>query len=198
MSRIDEKLEQLGITLPPAPSPIGSYVPAVRTGNLLYLSGLGPGLRDDGSAWAGKVGADYTMEEGNEAARSTGISIIARMKGHLGDLDKVKAAVAKTGVELEKILITHGHIDHCGEAGVLAKELGTLDAMSGGRVDLGIGVGWLREEFDALGIPWEHRAARTDEYVAAMRTLWSGDKVSFDTEPDNRGKGPKAVNIQMA
>ena len=41
-----------------------------------------------------------------------------------GDLDKVKAAVAKTGVELEKILITHGHIDHCGEAGVLAKELG--------------------------------------------------------------------------
>ena len=47
MSRIDEKLEQLGITLPPAPSPIGSYVPAVRTGNLLYLSGLGPGLRDD-------------------------------------------------------------------------------------------------------------------------------------------------------
>ena len=59
---------------------------------------------------------------------------------------------------------------------VLAKELGTLDAMSGGRVDLGIGVGWLREEFDALGIPWERRAARTDEYVAAMRTLWSGDR----------------------
>lgn len=41
-----------------------------------------------------------------------------------GDLDRLKAAVAKSGVELEKILITHGHIDHCGEAGVLAKELG--------------------------------------------------------------------------
>ena len=68
---------------------------------------------------------------------------------------------------------------------VLAKELGTLDAMSGGRVDLGIGVGWLREEFDALGIPWEHRAARTDEYVAAMRTLWSGDKVSSNPKPAN-------------
>ena len=65
---------------------------------------------------------------------------------------------------------------------VLAKELATLDAMSGGRVDLGIGVGWLREEFDALGIPWERRGARTDEYVAAMRTLWSGNSVSFDGE----------------
>ena len=80
---------------------------------------------------------------------------------------------------------------------VLAKELGTLDAMSGGRVDLGIGVGWLREEFDALGIPWEHRAARTDEYVAAMRTLWSGDKVSFDgefTSFDQVSSNPKPAN----
>ncbi|HAQ22513.1 MAG TPA: LLM class F420-dependent oxidoreductase [Acidimicrobiaceae bacterium] len=63
---------------------------------------------------------------------------------------------------------------------VLAKQLGTMDTLTGGRVDLGIGVGWLREEFDALGIPWERRGARTDEYVAAMRTLWSGDSVDFD------------------
>ncbi len=63
---------------------------------------------------------------------------------------------------------------------VLAKQLGTMDALTGGRIDLGIGVGWLREEFDALGIPWERRGARTDEYVAAMRTLWSGNSVSFD------------------
>jgi probable F420-dependent oxidoreductase len=65
---------------------------------------------------------------------------------------------------------------------VLAKQLGTMDALTGGRVDLGIGVGWLREEFDALGIPWERRGARTDEYVAAMRTLWGADSVSFDGE----------------
>ena len=63
---------------------------------------------------------------------------------------------------------------------VLAKQLGTMDALTGGRVDLGIGVGWLREEFDALGIPWERRGARTDEYVAALRTLWGGNSVSFD------------------
>ena len=55
-----------------------------------------------------------------------------------------------------------------------------MDALTGGRIDLGIGVGWLREEFDALGIPWERRGARTDEYVAAMRTLWSGNSVTFE------------------
>ena len=62
---------------------------------------------------------------------------------------------------------------------VLAKELATLDHLSGGRVELGIGVGWLREEFDALGIPWERRGARTDEYVEAMRALWASDGASY-------------------
>ena len=65
---------------------------------------------------------------------------------------------------------------------VLAKQLGTLDSFSGGRVELGIGVGWLKEEFDALGIPWERRGARTDEYVAVMQKLWSENEVSFDGE----------------
>ena len=63
---------------------------------------------------------------------------------------------------------------------VLAKSVATLDALSGGRLELGIGVGWLREEFDALGIPFDDRGARTDDYVAAMRALWAGDGVSHD------------------
>ncbi|MEZ5817414.1 MAG: LLM class F420-dependent oxidoreductase [Hyphomicrobiaceae bacterium] len=62
---------------------------------------------------------------------------------------------------------------------VLAKELATLDAMSGGRLELGIGVGWLREEFEALGVPFEKRGARADEYIAAMRALWATDDASF-------------------
>ena len=62
---------------------------------------------------------------------------------------------------------------------VLAKEVATLDAMSGGRVELGIGVGWLEEEFDAIGVPFRERGARTDEYVAAMRALWAEDRASF-------------------
>lgn len=65
---------------------------------------------------------------------------------------------------------------------ILAKELATLDSLSGGRVEFGIGVGWLREEFDALGIPWPRRGARTDEYIEAMRALWDGDHASYNGE----------------
>jgi probable F420-dependent oxidoreductase len=64
--------------------------------------------------------------------------------------------------------------------GVLAKECATLDVLSGGRLTLGVGVGWLKEEFEALGVPWEDRAARTDEYVDVLRTYWSQDVASFD------------------
>lgn len=63
---------------------------------------------------------------------------------------------------------------------ILAKELATLDALSGGRLELGIGVGWLREEFDALGVSFERRGARTDEYVSAMRSLWDADHAEHD------------------
>lgn len=65
---------------------------------------------------------------------------------------------------------------------VLAKEVATLDALSGGRLVLGIGVGWLEEEFDALGVPFAQRGKRTDEYIAAMRALWAGEHVDFDGE----------------
>ena len=65
---------------------------------------------------------------------------------------------------------------------VFAKEAATLDHLSGGRLQLGIGVGWLEEEFDALGVPWPKRGARTDEYVHAMRALWSGDEAAYDGE----------------
>jgi probable F420-dependent oxidoreductase len=63
---------------------------------------------------------------------------------------------------------------------VVAKQAASLDRLSGGRLTLGVGVGWSREEFDALGVPFEHRAARAAEYVAAMRTLWRDDVASFD------------------
>lgn len=58
---------------------------------------------------------------------------------------------------------------------VLAKEVATLDRLSGGRVELGIGVGWLEEEFEALGIPFADRGARTDDHIAALRALWTQD-----------------------
>jgi probable F420-dependent oxidoreductase len=65
---------------------------------------------------------------------------------------------------------------------VVAKQAASLDVLSGGRLTLGIGVGWSREEFDALGVPFARRGARTAEYVAAMRTLWRDDVATFDGE----------------
>lgn len=63
---------------------------------------------------------------------------------------------------------------------VLAKELATLDLLSGGRLILGAGVGWLEEEFEALGVPFHGRGRRTDEAIGAMRALWSQEQASFD------------------
>jgi probable F420-dependent oxidoreductase len=61
---------------------------------------------------------------------------------------------------------------------VTAKEVATLDALSGGRVVLGVGIGWLQEEFDAIGVPFADRGRRLDDYVEAMRALWTQDKAS--------------------
>jgi probable F420-dependent oxidoreductase len=63
---------------------------------------------------------------------------------------------------------------------VVAKQAASLDRLSGGRLMLGVGTGWSREEFAALGVPYEGRAARTAEYVTAMRALWRDDVASFD------------------
>jgi enamine deaminase RidA (YjgF/YER057c/UK114 family) len=93
MSAIEAKLEQMGIELPDSPAPMANYVPGVRTGNLLYLAGLGPAARSDGTSPTGKVGQDLSVEEGYEAARLTGINILARLKGELGDLDRVNRVV---------------------------------------------------------------------------------------------------------
>ena len=98
MAKIEARLEELGIELPSTPAPIANYVPSVRTGNLVYLSGLGPASRADGTAPSGKVGRDLTTEEGYEAARLTGINIIARIKGELGDLDRVNRVVKMLGM----------------------------------------------------------------------------------------------------
>jgi probable F420-dependent oxidoreductase len=65
---------------------------------------------------------------------------------------------------------------------LVAKQAASLDTLSGGRLTLGIGIGWSREEFDALGVPFARRGARTKEYVDAIRTLWRDDVASFDGE----------------
>lgn len=63
---------------------------------------------------------------------------------------------------------------------VVAKQVATLDHLSNGRILLGIGVGWLKEEFEALGVPFEDRGRRTDEYMQALRELWGAEKPTFE------------------
>jgi probable F420-dependent oxidoreductase len=63
-----------------------------------------------------------------------------------------------------------------------AKEMATLDQLSGGRVILGAGAGWMKEEFDVLGVPFERRGERMDEYIKALRVLWGDDKPNFEGE----------------
>jgi probable F420-dependent oxidoreductase len=61
----------------------------------------------------------------------------------------------------------------------LAKRAATIDRLSGGRLFLGVGVGWLKEEFESLGVPWERRGTRTDEYIQVMRSLWTAGEATF-------------------
>jgi probable F420-dependent oxidoreductase len=64
----------------------------------------------------------------------------------------------------------------------LAKQVASLEFASRGRVELGLGIGWLREEYQALGVPFERRGARFDDYVEALRKVWSGDEVEHQSE----------------
>ena len=93
MAIVEKRIQELGIILPESPQPIANYVPTVRTGNLLFVAGLGPAARPDGTTPNGKVGKDLTQEEGYEAARLVGINLLARLKSSLGDLDRVSRIV---------------------------------------------------------------------------------------------------------
>jgi len=91
--KIEEKIKGMGLRLPEIPEPVANYVPAVRTGNLLFLSGHGP----EKSVPTGKVGQELTLEEGYEAAKNTALCLISTIKNSIGDLDKVKRIVKLVG-----------------------------------------------------------------------------------------------------
>jgi enamine deaminase RidA (YjgF/YER057c/UK114 family) len=95
--QIEAKLKELGIELPPAVTPVANYVPAVRTGNLVFLSGHGP-FDENGTLITGKVGSDLTVEQGYQAARQVAIGLLGSLKAAIGDLDKVKQVVKLLGL----------------------------------------------------------------------------------------------------
>lgn len=90
--RIEQRIKEICGELPAAPMPIASYVPAVQCGNLLYLSGQGP-IIDGKQMYTGIVGGACTLKEGYEAARLCGINLLAVLKNHLGDLDRIERIV---------------------------------------------------------------------------------------------------------
>lgn len=109
-------LDSLGIELPTPPAPVANYVRSVRTGDLVFLAGHGP-LQADGSYVTGKVGRDLTTEEGYEAARLTGIALLASLKAEIGNLNKVKRIVKVVGMVnatddfTEQPNVINGHSD---------------------------------------------------------------------------------------
>jgi enamine deaminase RidA (YjgF/YER057c/UK114 family) len=97
MSRIEERLSELGLELPEPAPPIANYVPAVRTGNLVFLSGHAP--RQAGSfVYIGKVGGELSVDDGYQAARVVMLSALASLKAEIGDLDRVRRVVKLLGM----------------------------------------------------------------------------------------------------
>jgi enamine deaminase RidA (YjgF/YER057c/UK114 family) len=93
----EAKITELGIELSEPSAPVANYVNAVRTGNLIFLSGKGP-LKPDGENITGKLGSDLTIEQGYEAARVTCINQLSVLKEELGNLNKVKRVVKVLGM----------------------------------------------------------------------------------------------------
>lgn len=94
--KFEERLNQMGLKLPEIPEPMANYVPAVKTGNLLFISGHGP-QKDIGRLSTGKVGSDLSIQEGYEAARNTALCLLSTIKNTIGDLDKVRRVVKLVG-----------------------------------------------------------------------------------------------------
>ena len=93
----EARFQTLALELPPAPKPVGTYIPAVQTGNLLFCSGHGP-LRVDRTLVEGQVGKDLSQQEGYEAARLVGLGMLATLRAHLGSLDRVERLVKVLGM----------------------------------------------------------------------------------------------------
>jgi enamine deaminase RidA (YjgF/YER057c/UK114 family) len=96
-NQADARIQELNLTLPPAPKPVAKYKTALVVGNILFVSGHGP-LKADKTMITGRVGAELTLEDGKAAARQVGLAILATMKATLGNLSRVKRLVKTLGL----------------------------------------------------------------------------------------------------
>ena len=97
MTVVESRLAEMGYTLPSPPEPIGNYLSACRSGNIMWMAGVGS-RREDGSRISGKLGADLTVDQGYEAAQWCALNLLARMKAELGDLDRVTRILKVVGM----------------------------------------------------------------------------------------------------
>lgn len=93
----EQRFQQLGLTLPPVPKPLGVYKPFLTVGNLVYVSGHGT-VKTDGSLIIGRIGKDLSMEEGKAAAQQVGLAILATLKNNLGSFDRIKRVIKVLGM----------------------------------------------------------------------------------------------------
>ena len=96
LSNPEKRIQELHLTLPPAPKPVAVYKTAVKHGHLLFVSGHGP-LKADKTMITGRVGQDMTLDQGKDAARQVGLAVLATVRDQLGSLDKVKRLVKTLG-----------------------------------------------------------------------------------------------------
>ena len=159
----------------------------------LHAIGIGDGARRDvidavaqaaeehgfGTLWAGEHVVMVARSGSRYPYSRDGVIAVPAAADWLDPLVALSFAAAAT----ETITLATGVLllpEH--NPVMLAKQAASLDVLSGGRLSLGVGVGWSREEFEALGIPFARRGARAAEYLHAMRVLWRDDAASFDGE----------------
>lgn len=137
----DARIAELGLELPTAPKPVAVYRPAVRHGDLLYVSGHGP-LKPDRTMFTGRVGAEVDLETAQLAARQVGLAILATLRSELGSLDRVVrlvkslALVNSTDDFTDQPLVVNGYSelmrDVFGEPGIGARSAMAANTLPGG------------------------------------------------------------------
>ena len=119
---VTEKLKELGITLPPVGTPAAAYLPYVRTGNLVFLSGHI--AKKEGKAWVGQLGKNMNTEEGKAAARAIAIDLMGTLNAAAGDLNKVKRIVKLMGLVNSTSEFTEHHLVVNGASELFAQVFG--------------------------------------------------------------------------
>jgi enamine deaminase RidA (YjgF/YER057c/UK114 family) len=120
---IQDRLATLGITLPPVSTPAAAYVPYVRTGNLVFLSGHI--AKKDGKVWVGQLGATVSTEEGKQAARAVAIDLLGTLNAAVGNLDRVRRIVKVMSLVNSVPSFTEQHLVTNGASELLAEVFGS-------------------------------------------------------------------------